>query len=193
MLLRHRVNWTAVCDAVGELPWRSIWSAGNAVERLNVNLFQLVKRFVPSKVIHVHNKGKPWISGDYRYRSTSSRRLIFGVLVIALEVTDEFVYYQRRSNEVYAEAGRQLRARNRDDLMNAQCPHKWWSFLKSAVFGSVQIPLFLLLLGRGGGRVCESVRKSEMLSDHFDRKQSRDPVDMPSTYLQGVLFKFCPV
>ena len=42
MLLKHRVNWSAVCDAIGVLPWRSIWSADNPVERLNVHLSLLV-------------------------------------------------------------------------------------------------------------------------------------------------------
>ena len=31
VFLKHRVNWTAVCDAIGVLPWRSIWSADNPV------------------------------------------------------------------------------------------------------------------------------------------------------------------
>ena len=59
-LLKHRVNWSVVCDAIGVLPWRSIWSADNAVEGLNVHLFPLVERFVPTKVIRVRNKDKPW-------------------------------------------------------------------------------------------------------------------------------------
>ena len=33
----------------------------------------------------------------------------------------------------------------------------------------------------GGGLVCESVGKADMLSAHFDGKQSRDPLDLPST------------
>ena len=37
------------------------------------------------------------------------------------------------------------------------------------------------LIGAGGDLVCESVRKADMLSAHFDGKQSRDPVDLPST------------
>ena len=49
---------------------------------------------------------------------------------------DEFVHCQRRANAVYAEAMRQFSVRSLDVLMNAQCPHKWWSTLKSAVFGS---------------------------------------------------------
>ena len=66
MLLKHRVHWTAVCDAIGVLPWRSIWSADNPVEWLNVHLSPLVERFVPTKVIHVRNKDKPWFNDDYR-------------------------------------------------------------------------------------------------------------------------------
>ena len=52
-LLKHRVNWSAVCDAIGVLPWQSIWSADNPVERLHVHLSLLVELFVPTKVIHV--------------------------------------------------------------------------------------------------------------------------------------------
>ena len=65
--------------------------------------------------------------------------------------------------------------------MNAQCPHKWWSTLKPAVFGSSSDSFLPPLIGAGGGLVCESVGKAEMLSAHFDGKQSRDPVDLPST------------
>ena len=37
------------------------------------------------------------------------------------------------------------------------------------------------LIGAGGGLVCESVGKADMLLANFDGKQSRDPVDLPST------------
>ena len=63
--------------------------------------------------------------------------------------------------------------------MNVQSPHKWWSTLKSAVFGSSSsLPP---LISEGGGLVCESVGKSDLLSDHFDSKQSREAVDLPLT------------
>ena len=50
---------TAVCDALGVLPWRNSWSVDNPVERLNVHLSLLVERFVSTKVIRVRNKDKP--------------------------------------------------------------------------------------------------------------------------------------
>ena len=49
--------------------------------------------------------------------------------------------------------------------MNVQYPHKWWSTLKSAVLGlSSSLPP---LVSDGGGLVCESVDKADLLSDHL--------------------------
>ena len=62
--------------------------------------------------------------------------------------------------------------------MNVQSSHKWWYTLKSAVFGSTSsLPL---LVSKGGGLVCESVGKADLLSDHFNSKQSREAVDLGS-------------
>ena len=65
---------------------------------------------------------------------------------------EEFVHSQVRNNETYSEDKRQFSVRNRDDLMNAQSPPKWWSTLKSAVLGlSSSLPP---LVGGGGRLVC---------------------------------------
>ena len=87
VLLKHRVNWSAVCDAIGVLPWRSIWSADNPVERLNVHLSLLVERFVPTKMIHVRNKDKPCFNDDCRLAFDIKPGPISGGVVIALEIT----------------------------------------------------------------------------------------------------------
>ena len=113
--------------------------------------------------------------------STSSRGPISGGLVIALELTGMSLSITRAANAVYAEAMRQFSVRSRDIRMNAQYPDKWWSTLKSAVFGSSSDSSLPPLIGAGGGLVCESVGKADMLSAHFDRKQSMDPLDLPST------------
>ena len=47
--------------------------------------------------------------------------------------------------------------------MIVQSPHKWWSTLKSTVFGSSS--LLPPLISEGGGLVCESVGKADRLSD----------------------------
>ena len=77
----------------------------------------------------------------------------------------EFVCYQVRANETYSEAKRQFRVRNSNVLMNVQSPHKWWSTLKTAVFGSSSS--LRPLVSEGGGLVCESVGKADLLSGSF--------------------------
>ena len=63
--------------------------------------------------------------------------------------------------------------------MNVQSPHKWWSTLKSTVFGSSSsLPP---LISEGGGLVCESVGKADLLLDNIASKQSREAVDLPLT------------
>ena len=65
--------------------------------------------------------------------------------------------------------------------MNAQCPNKWWSTLKSAALDSGSDSFLPPLIGVGGGLVCESARKAKILSAHFYGKQSMDHVNLPST------------
>ena len=95
VLLKHRVNWTAVCDAIGVLPWQSFWSADNPVERLNVHLSLLVERFVPTKVIHVRKKDKPWFKDDCRRAFYIKQEAIFGGIVIALKLTGMSLFIAR--------------------------------------------------------------------------------------------------
>ena len=180
VLIKHQVNWNTICGAMQDLPWCIIWYADNPVEVLNEHLLLLVGRFVPTKIISVRNKDKPWFDDQCRYASGLKQEAHLRWTRDRSRVNWEgFVHCQVRGNETYSEAYSQFSARNKDVLMNAQSPHKWWSTLKSAVFGlsSSLSPL----IGGGGGLVCQSVGKADLLLDHFDGKQSRESVDLPLT------------
>ena len=117
------------------------------------------------------NKDKPWFNDGCRLAFDIKQRAHLLWTRNRSRVNwDEFAHYQRRANAVYAEAIRQFSFRSRDVLMNAQCPHKWWPTLKSAVFGSSSDSSLPPLIGAGGGLVCESVGKADMLSAHFEGK-----------------------
>ena len=136
--------------------WHDIWSADNPVEVLNEHLLLLVGRFVPAKIIRVHNKDKPWFDDQCRHAFDLQQEAYLRWTRDSSRVNwEELVHCQVRANETYSEAKRQLSARNRGVLMNALSPHKWWSTIKSAVFGlSSSLPP---LVGGGGGLVCESL------------------------------------
>ena len=136
VFLKHQVNWNTVCGAIWELPRHNIWLSDIHVEVLNEHLSLLVGRYVPTKVIRVRNKDILWFDDQCRHafglkqeahlRWTRDRSLVNW---------KEFVRCQGRANETNSVAKRQFSDKNRDILMNVHSPYKWWSTLKSAVFG----------------------------------------------------------
>ena len=131
-----------------DLPWHNIWSADNPVEGLNDHMLLLVGPFVQTKIIRVGNKDKPWFDDQCRHAFGLKQEAHLRWTRDRSRVNwKEFVYCQVRANETYSEAKRQFSARNRDVLINAQSPHKWWSTLKSAVLGmSSSLPLLVVLV-----------------------------------------------
>ena len=140
----------------------------------------MVGRYVPTKVIRVRNKDKPWFDDQCRHAFSLKQEAHLRWTRDRSRVNwEEFVHCQVKGNETYSEAKRQFSDRNRNVLMNVQSPHKWWYTLKSAVFGSSSS---LPPLGsEGRGLVCESVGEADLLPDHFDNKQSREAVDLQLT------------
>ena len=67
VFLKHQVNWNTVSCAIWELPWHNIWLSDNPVEVLNEHLSLWVGRYVPTKVIRVRNKDKPWFDDQCRH------------------------------------------------------------------------------------------------------------------------------
>ena len=144
---------------------------------LNEHLSLLVGRYVPTKTIRIRNKDKPWFDDQCRrafdLKQEAHLRWTRDRSRVNLE---KFVRCQVRATETYSETKHQFSVRNIDVLMNVQSPHKWWSTLKSAVFCSSSS--LLPLLGPCGGLMSQSVGKADLLSDHFDSKQSWESVDL---------------
>ena len=111
-----------------DLSWRNIWSTDNPVEVLNEHLLLLVGRFFKTKVNRVRNKDKPLFYDQYRHDFGLKQEAHIRWNRDRSRVNwEEFVRCQVRANETYLKAKRQFSARNRDVLMNAQSPHKWWT------------------------------------------------------------------
>ena len=120
-----------------DLPWRNIWSSDNPVEVLNEHLSMLVGRYVKTKIICARNKDKHWFDDLCRRAFDLKQEAHLQWTRDRSQVNwEEFVRCQVRANETYTEAKHQFSVRNIDVLMNVQSPHKWWSTLKSSVFGS---------------------------------------------------------
>ena len=77
VFLKHQVNWNTVYGGIQDLPRRNIW------------LPLLVDRYLPTKVIRVRNKDKPWFDDQCTCAFGQSKRLIFGGPVIAVRLTEK--------------------------------------------------------------------------------------------------------
>ena len=123
--MKHQFNWNTVCSAIRELPWRNIWLSNNPVEVLNEHISQLVGYYVPTNVIHVRNRDKPWFDDQCRHDFSLKQEAYLRWTRDRSRVNwEEFVHYQVRANETYSEAKRQSSDRNRDVHLNLQSPHK---------------------------------------------------------------------
>ena len=80
-----------------------------------------VGRFVPTKVICVRNKVKPWLNDQCRHAFGLKQEAHHWWTHDRSRVNwEEFVHCQMRANETYSEAKGQFNARNRDVLMNEE-------------------------------------------------------------------------
>ena len=132
VFLKHQVNWNTVCGAIQDLHWHNIWLVDNPVGVLNKHLSMLDGSYVPTKVIRVCNKDKPWFDDQCRHAfGLKQEAHLQWTCDHSQDNWEEFVRCQVRANETYSEAKRQFSDRNRAVLMNVQSPHKWWSILKS--------------------------------------------------------------
>ena len=100
-----------------------IWLADNPAEVLKEHLSQLVERHLPTSVIHVRNKDKPWFDGQcshaFGLKQEAHRQWTHDRSRIYWE---EFFSCQVRANETYPEAKHQISDRNRYVLMNVHSP-----------------------------------------------------------------------
>ena len=99
------------------------------------------------------------------------------MIVLGLINWKEFVCCQVIGNETYSEAKRLFSVRNRDVLTPSPII-SGGLLLSLLLFGRVRHCPRLLV---GEGLVCVSGGKADLLSDHFDSKQSGESVDLPPT------------
>ena len=93
----------------------------------------------------MHNKDKPWFDDQCSHAYVLKQKVHLRWARDRSWVNrEEFVRCIVRAIEAYSVAKHQFSDGNRDVLMNVHSSHKWWSILKSAVFGSSSsFPLFI--------------------------------------------------
>ena len=176
--LKKRVDWSSVRHDILQIPWRDVLEAACPVTALSSSLEEIIVNRVPKRTIKVRMKSKPWFdeecqiakrAKDEAYNFWKRHRSREAYQVLALR--------RRVAEQVYSQAQKRLYLRQRSSLAQSLDPSKWWSNLKSAVFGPDScIPP---LIDSDGTLLCDSQAKADALSRFFDSKQCRQRVNIP--------------
>lgn len=177
VFLKNRVNWDRVREDVQDIAWSEIFKAQDPVSALNTAVSCIITRNVPTATLRFRSGDAPWFNADcrrvYDLKQTAYRAWTRG------RTRELWLVYQRRRVEaeaVYDAAKSHHFNRSREALTCSGSSHRWWATLKSALFGdSSSLPA---LKGPGGRLVSSPAEKAELLSSHFDSKQSREEIDL---------------
>ena len=116
--------------------WSDVYNDPDPVVSLNDKLTSIIRRRVPTKIIKHRIKDKPWFNDDcinafndkqYAYRLWRQNR--------SQLLWDNYVILRRQAQLVYNNAQTEYNNLIRDSLSSATNSHKWWSTLKTFLFG----------------------------------------------------------
>ena len=178
--LKSRADWPGIIRDINNIKWSDIYNSNTRIGALNSSLLNIINCRIPTKVIKSRLKDKVWFNDDCRrafhekqtaYKLWSRNRSQF--------CWDNFVRIRSETQLVYASAELNYREHLQSTLASASQPHKWWSALKSFLFG---VESALPPLRKEDGSVAfDPAVKAEILSEVFLSKQSNQRLDLPPT------------
>ena len=137
-------------------------------------------RCIPSRVIKFRIKDKAWLNEDCKQANLAKQEAYQLWRRNCSDITwNNYVNLRNAAQETYAAAEKEYNDGIRDTLIGITISHKWWSTLKTALFGAdVAVPPLL--------RHDESLtycpkEKAALFADVFDSKQSNDSLTMPQS------------
>ncbi len=174
VFLKGRVNWSSVREDVSRIRLGPVLSNPDPVSALNEELKRIISRRVPVKKVCLRSNDKAWFNIDCRtardtkqaaYRRWSHLRTRETWVAYTVARASCAAVYRTAESEYFTSA--------KEKLSTASDPHKWWSTLKSVVFGLR--PSLPALLSDTGQLITSPKGKADLLMKHFDSKLCRAP------------------
>ena len=138
----------------------------------------IIVRRIPSRVIEFCIKDKAWFNEDCKRANLAKQEVDQLWRRNCSDITrNNHANLSNAAQETYAAVGKEYSDSVRDTLTGTTNSHKWWSTLKTALFGvDVAVPP---LLRRNGSLTHCPKEKAVLCVDVFDGKQSNDSLTMP--------------
>ena len=178
--LKSQGNWNGVLRDLSNLNWSHFYHQDDPIEPISKAFVEIIDRYVPSRVVTFRNKDKAWFNNDCK-RAYLEKQEAYNLWKRNRSDLTWSNYVRLRSvaQEVYAEAERDYNSGIKETLLGASQPHKWWSTLKSALFG-IDDGMPPLLKPDGSLTHCPK-DKANLLANVFESKQSGEVVNLPQS------------
>ena len=178
VLLKHSVNWDSVREAVKEFSWSTIVKADDPVDYLNNLVLDVITKFIPSRVIKVRSRDKPWFDESCR-RAFDAKQTAYRAWcrVRSPLLWNAYVVARDEAGAIFSRSEDDYKYRIKHTLNSAVSSKKWWGTLKESLFGAS--PSLPALRGNGGALVFDPAGKADLLGSHFDSKQNREHIVLP--------------
>ena len=186
--IKSHINWDNVRLDFMNIKWSEIFHSRCPVSSLNTCLTNIISRRVPSKIIRTRMKDKAWFNDDCR-RAFNDKQSAYKLWKRnpTQICWNNYLYSRAEAQRIYSVAETDYNNHLRDVLSGATHPHKWWTALKSSLFGteSTMPPL----CSSDGSVIFDPVLKANLLSDVFVGKQSSTELNLPATCFPEPLLK----
>ena len=146
---------------------------------MNDGFERIIVRRIPSQVIKFRIKDKAWFNEDCKLANLAKQEAYQPWRNHSDVTWNNYVNLRNVAQEIYAAAEKEYNDGVRDTLLGATNSHKWWSTLKTALFG-VNLAVPPLLRPDGSLTHCPK-EKAALFADVFDSKQSNDSLTMPQS------------
>ena len=178
--LKSRADWDSICDDLLSLDWNTIYRNDDVASCLNDHLVNIIERRVPSRILRFRVKDKAWFNDECRraYNEKQSAYRLWSNNRSDL-CWRNFTRLRAEAQSIYDAAERDYNNSVKETLSSTNQPHKWWTTLKTALFGadSTMPPL---RKADGSITYC-SKEKADLLAEIFDKKQSNESIILPPT------------
>ena len=178
--LKSRGDWNGVLSDLSLLNWSYYYHLDDAIEALSIAIVEVIDRRIPSRIVTFRNKDKAWFNSDCKFAYLEKQEAYNLWRRNQSNLTwSNYVRLRSVAQEVYAVAESEYNAGLKDTLLGATQSHKWWSTLKSALFGNDDgIPPLL----KPDGSLTHCPReKATLFSNVFEEKQSAVEINLPQS------------
>ena len=178
--IKSRADWDGILRDLSVVDWPDIYRQVDSISSLSAICNEIIDKRIPSRIINFRNRDKAWFNDECKRAYQEKQEAYHLWRRNRSELTwDNYIRLQAVAQRVYASAEKEYNDNIKDDLLGTSQPNKWWSTLKSALFGiDTTVPA---LLKPDGSLTHDPKEKATLFADVFDGKQSNEKLTIPQT------------